>query len=277
MQWQQSEKISVLYHNVFNYPLSQAELIRWQAGPKAIFKHQPLNIKHQAGLYFLEGRNGLIYTRFKNKRSSNKKVKIAKKASGLIASVPTVKFIGVTGSLAMGNATQMSDIDLLIITKKGFLWTTRLVVYGLLKIAGYKLRIPKQKNQKDRLCLNIWLDEGDLSWPVKDRNIYTAHEIAQIIPLINKNKTYERFLWKNKWLLDFWPNSVRIREKKDRVKNSGLSLLSSFFNFLERLAYRLQYQYMKQKITREVVTPTRAIFHPNDLGKKVLTKLGVFG
>ena len=30
---------------------------------------------------------------------------------------------------------------------------------------------------------------------------------------------------------------------------------------------------MKPKITREVVTPTRAIFHPNDWGKKVLTIL----
>ena len=58
----------------------------------------------------------------------------------------------------------------------------------------------------------MWLDESDMVWQRKDRNIYTAHEIAQIVPLINKDKTYEKFLSHNRWILDFWPNAVKIRK-----------------------------------------------------------------
>ena len=123
------------------------------------------------------------------------------------------------------------------------------------------------KSQKDRLCLNIWLDESNLIW--REGNIYTAHEIAQIVPLANKDRTYEKFLYKNKWILDFWPNAVRIKP----TKILSVKCCSPIIRLLEKIAYRLQYFYMKKKITRETVTPTRAIFHPEDWGQVVLDRL----
>ena len=93
------------------------------------------------------------------------------------------------------NNLKNSDIDLLIITRKNMLWTTRALVYGVLKVMGYQLRKPEQKSEKDKLCLNMWLDETSLVWDRKDRNIYTGHEIAQIVPLINKKNIYEKFLF----------------------------------------------------------------------------------
>jgi hypothetical protein len=125
----------------------------------------------------------------------------------------------------------------------------------------------------------MWLDESDLIWSKKDRNLYTAHEIAQIVPLIDKEKTYERFLWKNKWILDFWPNSIRLQDTKilrykdTRAKNlvSGIQYLIS--KPIEKICYQLQLKYMKKKITREIITPTRALFHPQDWGKIVLKRL----
>ncbi len=260
------EKMAVLYHNLFDYPLSFAELIKWQEG-KSITGITGITSKN--GFYFLEGRESLIYQRLLRKRISTKKLEIALNATRLLKIIPTIKMIAVTGSLAMGNSTDESDIDLMIITSKNTLWITRLCVYCMLYAIRYKLRRPRVKNERDALCLNMWLDESDLVF--RSRNLYTAHEIAQIVPLVNKNKTYEKFLWKNKWILNWWPNSVRIRNPKPEIRKvSSFALRASNF-----IAFRMQYFYMKSKITREVVTSTRALFHPQDWGKIVLDRLSI--
>ena len=258
--------MAVLYHNLFDYPLSFAELIKWQEG-KSITGITGITSKN--GFYFLEGRESLIYQRLLRKRISTKKLEIALNATRLLKIIPTIKMIAVTGSLAMGNSTDESDIDLMIITSKNTLWITRLCVYCMLYAIRYKLRRPRVKNERDALCLNMWLDESDLVF--RSRNLYTAHEIAQIVPLVNKNKTYEKFLWKNKWILNWWPNSVRIRNPKPEIRKvSSFALRASNF-----IAFRMQYFYMKSKITREVVTSTRALFHPQDWGKIVLDRLSI--
>jgi predicted nucleotidyltransferase len=270
-----SERISVVYHDLFDYPLSFSDLIRWQAGKKLIDIENTAEVTSKNGYYHLEGREGLIYKRLLRKRISLKKMKIAKNASRILAFLPGVKMVAVTGSLAMENSSEGSDIDLLIVTRSGSLWTTRLISYFALKVMNYAIRSPKGKEQKDKLCLNMWMDESDLLWLKKDRNLYTAHEIAQIIPLINKDKTYEKFILKNKWVQDFWPNSIRVN-KGDRVRNKN-NVHFSLFDFplqvIEKLAFQFQYWYMKLKITREVVTRTRALFHPQDWGKVVLGRL----
>ncbi len=270
------EKLSVYYHDLFDFPLNLQDLIKWQAGKNVMNLKNTENITSKNGYLYLEAREGLIYKRLLRKRISTKKLLIAKKAAGIFSLIPGVKMVAVTGSLAMENSSDESDIDLLIVAKKGTLWTTRLLSYFVLSTMRFALRKPNDRNQKDKFCLNMWLDESDLVWKTKDRNLYTAHEIAQITPLVNKNKTYEKFIYKNKWILKFWPNAIRINEKV-KVK-SGKVFSFSFLDFplrmLEKLAYQLQLGYMRPKITRELVTPTRALFHPQDWGKVVMSRLG---
>jgi len=281
------EIASLIYHDIFDYPLTQGELIKWKAGHRVI-KHkqslalraQSLAISHRDGLYFLKGREGIVYKRVLRERISKRKLLIAKLAVKILRFIPAIKMIGITGALAMQNADENSDIDLVIITKRGTLWTTRLFSYLVTWLLGIKTRKPKDNDQKDKLCLNIWLDESALIWTKKDRNIYTAHEIAQIIPLVNRDKIYEKFLYKNKWIKEYWPNAVRIssmqhvagsRERKTILHVTSYLLLK----VVEQLAFRLQYQYMKSKMTREVVTKNRAIFHPNDWGKVVINRFQI--
>ncbi len=260
-----SELFSIYYHNIFDYPLTFPELIKWTS------KNAPLmdfRASCKNGFCFVEGREGLIYKRAIRERYSQGKIQIAKKVSRTISILPGIKMIGLTGSLAMENADKDDDIDLMIITKKGQLWSTRLMTYILLKLLNYKIRKPAHSRGKDRLCLNIWMDESDLVWGKKDRNFYTAHEILQIVPLIDKNGMYERFLTKNRWALDFWPNVKEIRNNNNTSYTKQRRL-----NYIETLCFKMQYYYMKPKITREVVTITRAIFHPNDLTRIVAKKI----
>ncbi len=270
------EKLSILYHDIFDYPLSFSDLIRWKSEKQLSIINYQFSITRRRGFYFLEGREGLIYKRLLRKRISAKKLKIAQSASRILEFVPGVKMVAVTGSLAMENSAEESDIDLMIVTKKSMLWTTRLLCYFSLFTFHFSLRSPEDKRQKDKLCLNMWLDESDLTWKKSDRNLYTAHEIAQIVSLVNKDKTYEKFLFKNKWILSFWPNSVRILNFESGISKemkTRFYILDSIFLVIEKICHWVQIQYMRPKMTREVAGVTRALFHPQDWGKVVMSRL----
>jgi predicted nucleotidyltransferase len=260
------EKFSVYYHDIFDFPLTFADLIKWNASENFHVNIQKVSVTGLNGYYFLKGRNRLIYKRILRARISAQKMEIAKKAASVLSFVPGIKMVAVTGSLAMENSKEESDIDLMIITKNNRLWISRALTYLVMRLFNLRTRRFNDKNQKDKLCLNMWMDEGDITWKASDRNFYTAHELAQIVPLVNKDETYEKLLSKNKWILKYWPNAVRI-------KNIDFTRITPRFNLFESLAYSLQYSYMKNKMTNEVVTPTHAFFHPEDWGKVVISRL----
>jgi hypothetical protein len=208
-------------------------------------------------------------------------MKYARKYGHLLSYVPTVKLVATTGALAMNSAREDSDIDFMIISKKDTLWSTRIIVWTLLKLINVPLRKPLNKKEKDKLCLNVWIDEADLIWPTMKRNIYTAHEILQVVPLVNKDSTYERFINKNRWVGEYWPNAfgdTKTLRYQDTMKRNIFYLLiqlliKSVTYVTEPFAYKFQRLYMKPKITIETVTKTRALFHPNDLTKHILGEL----
>ena len=271
----EGEKLSVFYHDLFDFPLNLQELIRWRLAEDFSNTELATQVLHRNGYFFIEGKEGVVYKRTLRKRISDKKIEIAKKASKVLSLVPGVLMVAVTGSLAMDNAADESDIDLMIVTKSGRLWTTRLLSYSLTKIFGIETRRSGDKDQKDKLCMNIWLDESDLKW-TKNRNIYTAHEIAQIKPILSKENTYERFLFENRWILRYWPNSVKVKRIAISDKRLEKSLFANGYLlitwFVEKLAFWIQLEHMKSRITREVVTPTRALFHPQDWSGVVLSR-----
>lgn len=276
----EKEVASIFYHHLFGFPLTAGELVKWTAGERVIVSNwQEKAVETKNGYYFLKGNVSGIYTRLLKERISQRKIKLAKKAAKFLSLIPTIKMVALTGALAMENAAGESDIDLLIVTKKGTLWTTRLLSYLVIWTAGIKTRRPGDSDQKDKLCLNIWLDEKALAWPARKRNIYTAHEIAQIKPLINQGKTYEKFLAKNIWIRDYWPNAVKIQKSNYKNQNcrskKGVTVLLAglVLAILEKLAFNLQYWYMRKKISREIITPYRAVFHPINREVAVLARL----
>lgn len=269
----EKEISSLIYHDIFDYPLTPLELIRWTAGKEVNFKDlENSKISTKNGFLFLNGKEGSTLKRLMRKRISKRKLGKAKKAAKILSLLPTVKMVAVTGALAMNNANEESDIDFLTITKRGSLWTTRLLAMTLLKVFGIPRRKYGEKSTKDKLCLNIWLDENDLAWSKKSRNIYTSHEISQIIPLINKDQIYEKFLSKNTWITDYWPNATSVKAGKEK-KRKRREKRRMVIRFIEPLARKSQYWYMKDKITRETVTPTCALFHPVDLASFISLKL----
>jgi len=259
------EKLSNVYHDIFDYPLRASDLKKWQVVNPHITLKGGKSVKIN---------NKDFIKRENRKKISEKKLLIANKASSLLSKIPTVQFVGITGSLAMMNSRVGSDVDLLIITKTNTLWLTRSIVYLLLVLFGFAIRKPGDREEADRLCINMWLDGSDLIFKKTNshlRNLFIAHEILQIKPLINKNKTHEKLLSENKWVYEYWKGEYK---KTESTKlNNNL-----FVKPVNLIAYYFQKAYMKRKLTREVVTPIRAFFHPVDWSKKVekeLIKRGV--
>ncbi len=251
---------SVLYHDLFDYPLNKEDIQTWNTGKRIKTNRKSKKIVFRKGFYFLEGRQSIIKKRLENESFSKKKLITAKKAAKFISFIPWVQMVGVTGSLAMKNAGKDSDIDLMFIVSAGTLWTTRILVNILLSLFGFSVRRVGVKEEKDKLCLNVWLDDSDMLW--RKKNMFTAHEIVQVIPLINKNETWERFVWENRWVVDFWPRATEVKKVQKHF---------SFWNFgiVEELLFKIQYLYMKRKITNENVSANRALFHPVDLSQKI--------
>ena len=120
--------------------------------------------------------------------------------------IPTIKFIGISGGLALENATKDDDIDLFIIVKKGTLFTTRFWILALLE--WKKLRRKRgDRYPANKVCVNLLVDESRLLWSAKKRDLYIAHEIAQIKPLFERDNSYQKFMDSNIWIRKFLPNS----------------------------------------------------------------------
>jgi hypothetical protein len=272
---------TLVYADLFNYPLTRAEIHRYLISPPntpGVFQANTPGVENLVkqkristlqNYYFLPGRQSLISLRQFRQQISQAKLKRAQSLANLLAKIPTIQGIFLTGALAMNNADESDDLDFLIITQTNTLWTTRLFTNLFADVFRLRRRPGQtEPHVSDKICLNLWLDETALSLPKTKRNLYTAHEIAQVKPLVSKNHTHEKFLSANSWINRYLPN-VKLPNHKIHLHSSFLIPHSSI---TEHLTYKLQLAYMKRKMTRESVSPHSAFFHPRPTEKNILNR-----
>lgn len=276
---------TLAYADVFNYPLTYEEMWRFVIAEikmsQHVFKREVLEAKKKKliseknNFFCFWGRESIIGQRIRREAISQKKLHIAKKTGVYLSTIPSVFFIGVSGNLAMKNVEENDDIDFFIITKERTIWITRLLLIILLKCKGIH-REKGQKFVKDRICINMLIDESVLALPLVTRNMYTAHEVVQVMPLFNRNNAYERFLKANVWVKRFLPNAFEHRITQNRTQNNTESVFSVFLrqvlriSALEFLAKRLQLWYMKKHISTETISDILLAFHPHDYRSSIL-------
>lgn len=268
---------TLVYSDLFDYSLKEKELWYWLFSssnlPLTTFKKALKSFENAGGYYFLNGRQETVNIRKQREVWSKPKLVLAKIMADKLAKIPTIKMIGLTGALAMNNAQEDDDIDFLIITSSNTLWLTRILIWLICPIYRIRRRKANDKNVKDKICFNLFLDESNLK--IEPKNLFLAHEICQVKPLVNKEGTYEKFLWENQWVKNYLPNAVIFTNKTMEQcsnKNTIVKLLNCLIAALNHVAYGLQYRYMQPKITSEKVSLTQAFFHPGNLGEKILEK-----
>jgi len=274
---------TLAYADLFNYPLNSEELYRFfisdHALSPSVFNNalsriytNDKRIDTNGKYFFLKGRREVVDIRKERERWSKEKIRIAHETAEKLKTIPTIKLIGVTGALAMENCDEDDDIDLLIVTARNSLWLTRFLIIALCPILGIKRRKPNDKNVKDKICFNLFLDEDNLK--IEPESLFLAHEICQVRLLFNKDNIHERFLWENRWVRKFLPNVIGSSNLKSQITlrfaaKPQLKTKNFFLTILNLIAFHLQHLYMRPKMTVEKVTLHQAFFHPSDISKKV--------
>lgn len=265
------------YFDLFNYPVTLEQIhlfLHYNSTSKRAIL-ECLNdlpvIEKKYGFYFFSGREKIAIKRRLCEKENKRKILIAANYCSLLGLVPGVKMIAVTGSVAMENASKNDDIDLFIVTRKNMLWVTRLMVILLTRMLGVK-RNYKEKANKDKLCLNMFLDESNIKFSKK--NLYTAHEILQMKVYYDGYRVLETLINKNLWIRDYFPNLI-VKRKSGRVKKKWFEFIffsEKLLKVLNLFAFIMQYIYMRQKITKEKISLSVAFFHPNSSDKFILNE-----
>jgi hypothetical protein len=200
----------------------------------------------------------------KNKSDKNytEKFEKAKKiAKRIEKKFKNVLFLGVSGSVASGHPKKNSDIDFLVITKNNKLWGTRLFLRWWI----FKNKIPHRKYEEEekenQFCFNLWLDETSLLLPNDKHNLRNAVDLVLLKPLINKNKTYEKFILVNNWAKKWVATPYTRLSVNQPVSFSDKTKNKFWDKFMNKMYFWPQYWYMKRKIKNEKIDFHEAFFH----------------
>src|SRR5689334_25350745 len=89
---------TALYADIFDYPLTRAELMHWVLMTPHRTWHVP-ELKDKNGYLVLKGRENLVTVRKERAGWQEGKWRIARRASGWLSWIPSVDLVGVTGGL----------------------------------------------------------------------------------------------------------------------------------------------------------------------------------
>src|SRR3989344_5565105 len=231
---------TLIYESIFNFPLHRFEIWKFLLSDKKInkksftkfLKDERISYDEKTDLYYLADKKDSIKRRLESEKTGVNKLKLARKVALNIAKIPTIRLIGISGSLAMGSSLPNDDIDLFIVCKKNTTWTTRLFSVILLKAKGvYR----EGDNFKDKICLNMIVD--DYLFPKNRRDLYTAFEIAKLRPVFSKRNAQYELLRSNSWIDKFMPNVLSgVSEKKVEQRDQD-KLISFVFLIFEKTKF----------------------------------------
>lgn len=198
--------LTIVYADVFDYPLTRAEvhrrLIAHNADRAAVdstleaLRGNELAIGDE--FVTLAGREAICALRRRRRQAGAVLWPVARRYAGWLGSVPFVRMVAVSGSLAFDNATETGDIDVFCITAPHRLWVARLFIVPLSKLTRLLPRIFPLY-----LCPNYLLAADALE--LEDRTLFTAHEVVQAVPLSGM-ASYREFVAANGWVDYFLPH-----------------------------------------------------------------------
>ncbi|HSV94829.1 MAG TPA: hypothetical protein VLH94_02570 [Spirochaetia bacterium] len=266
MDLRRAVKKTLAYSAFFKFPLSPQETHFWLISPRPISfssskKYFPV-LKQKDNKI----REALL------KNTLNKK-KLATKFIRTARFLPGIRLIALTGSVAANNSKKNDDLDLLIVTSPHSVWLVRPLLLLLLSLK-FNRRHPGDNPTKTQnaFCPNLWIDTLSLSVPKKRRNLYTAHEVLQIKPLLNRGQTYQHFLKSNHWTRHFLANAYK-KLQQGKLKKQRINPLIYLIAPINFFLFLLQYLYMLPKKTSEVVSLHSAYFHKKDFSSLLHTYL----
>jgi len=234
---------TLAYSDLFEYPLHLDELHRYlpvqvevECLPQTIeLLHDQVGEKD--GIYFLAGRESNIEIRKHREVHSQRLFQLALKCGRIIGTLPFIRMVALTGSLAVMNSSNDADFDFMLVTASGRVWIARafaLLFNRVTRLFGHTL------------CPNLIISENALIWSRHD--LYSARELCQMIPISGMN-VYHKLMQANGWIRDFLPNAiVQVSKTSKSTKALQQKLLELPLQGI--LGDRIERWEMKRKIAR---------------------------
>ena len=196
---------TLAYADVFDYPLTAKEvhrdLVAVRATPEQVgtaLANLP-GLRCTDGYYMLPRREATVAVRRRRAAWAAALWPRALRWARVLAALPFVRMVAVTGALAVDSVDPGADIDFLVVAVAGRVWVCRALVTAVARLASVR---------GAALCPNYLLAADALAIPL--RNHYTAHELLQMVPVAGQ-PTYSRMLDANWWLAGFLPNAYPTR------------------------------------------------------------------
>jgi hypothetical protein len=204
---------TLAYADVFDFPLTAQEIHHYLIGVAASLETvqraldngrlAPQRLTRRQGCYTLMGREHLVKVRQRRVHSAAHLWPQAERYGRVVADLPFVRMVALTGALAVHNVEADADIDYLIVTAPDRLWLCRGLIILLVRWSA---------RRGVTLCPNYLLSERAMLLP--EHNLYTAHELVQMVPLAGLS-TYWQMRQLNSWANSFLPNARKPLQQVD--------------------------------------------------------------
>lgn len=304
MSLRQNILATLAYYDVFDFPLTADEVFKFLI----FFKHlgvvetkQPNTqevkkeldqllldrvVDSRDGLYFLFDKEYLVPLRHKREKIALNKWQRAVSALKWLRLTPFVRAIFASGSLAMSNTDELSDLDVLVVTRQGRIWLTRFLITLTLSILGVRRR-GFDRVAPDKICLNHYITDHSLHIPFQ--SLYNAQTYSNLVPIfLRDGSLVAKFKQENRWVMDYvfdWANIDL--ENKYKIKTEPAIFWAKFFevilsgkagDFFERLARKYQFRRIAENPVTEkphgriVFNDQQLEFHPHSIETEVVAK-----
>lgn len=207
---------TVLYASLFQAPLTLTQLhralmdvgvdraeIRSRLGRAYLSERLEFTGEH----VYPYGRGAFVDLQRERHRRSAELLAERRWLLGVVARLPFVRLLALSGACAHDNAT-VADVDAFLIVRRGRAWAVLLAVMLLNKIAG----------SARSLSVNDIVDEDGLGLPEHD--LFTAAEIVGMRPLAGR-AAYLDFVEANAWVAERFPNFFWMRRDAPRLPAAG--------------------------------------------------------
>ena len=194
---------SVIYASLFDYPLTldqlHASLIsssltreQIQGTFEASLRLQTV-IAREDGYFFPAGRGDLVSERRRREVRSRAFLARHARVLQLVCSLPYVRMVALSGSIAHLNLEDGGDMDLFIVTRGRRVWTVTVAMIAITRLLGVR-RV---------MCANFVMADTHLG--IEQQDLFTANQVLHLKPLLGP-EVLEGFVAANPFVKRFYPN-----------------------------------------------------------------------
>lgn len=212
---------TVLYSDLFDYALTLDELAHYLIRLRAAVEDVRASLARSdwlrdrvsvvEGFVVIKGREALVQRRLDRSATSERLWVRARRFTRALGALPFVRFVGITGALAMDNCAAGDDIDVMIVTVPDRVWLTRAFSIALVRVG---------KLFGDTLCPNYLISENALA--LEHQSLFVAHEFIQMVPLYG-GEVYARLLGVNAWTKTYLPNATGAYRREPELRSGWLA------------------------------------------------------